>query len=284
MARKNVHLDRAQLKAKKQKRLAIILCSVFALILVYEVPHTMKLMHPSAKAPIVETSASAPAAPNPVSTTQAPVSGGPPVAASTPTPTPAKAILAFVQTQADPGQLTEFANFASKDPFVQSVQKTDGASSSSSGPTSSAGGSTKAKTGKAPKTPPAPPPTAAVISINGELMSVQVNTDFPTSGVVFNQAGGAPIFHLLSLTEKTAKVTIAGGSYADGAAALTLTVGVPVTLQNTADGTRYTLLLEPQGTQVPASPTSATPASTTPTTTTPAAQPPSLVPSSGSGG
>jgi hypothetical protein len=274
MARKNVHLDRAQSKAKKQKRLAIILFAIFGLILVYEVPHTLKLMHPSAKAPIVETSASAPAAPNPASASQAPA-GGPPVAAAAASPAPAQSILAFVQTQADPGQLTEFANFASKDPFVQSVQKTSTPASSSSGPKSSAGGSTKAKTGKAPKTPPAPPPTAAVISINGELMNVQVDSDFPTSGVVFSQAGGVPIFHLLSLTQKTAKVAIAGGSYADGAAALTLTVGIPVTLQNTADGTRYTLLLEPQGTPAPPPPTSTTPTSTTTT--------PSLVPTSPSG-
>src|SRR5581483_4339753 len=107
-------------------------------------------------------------------------------------------------------------------------------------------------------------------------MNVQVGSDFPTAGVVFSQVG-APLFHLLSLTQKAAKVTIAGGSYANGAAALTLTVGQPVTLQNTADGTRYTLLLEPQGTQVPASttPGSTTPAATTPTTTTP-----SVVPSS----
>lgn len=277
MARKNAHLDRAQEKAKKQKRLAIILFAIFGLILVYEVPHTMKLMHPSAKAPVVETSASATPAPNPASTTQAPVSGGPPVASAAPTSTPAQSILAFVQPQADPGQLTEFANFASKDPFVQSVQKTSAPASSSSGPKSSSGGSTKTKTGKAPKTPPAPPPTAAVISINGELMNVQVDSDFPTSGVVFTQAGGAPLFHLLSLTQKTAKVTIAGGSYADGAAALTLTVGVPVTLQNTADGTRYTLLLEPQGTPLP---TSTTATSTTPTSTTTT---PSLVPMSPSG-
>jgi hypothetical protein len=195
-----------------------------------------------------------------------------PAAAATPKPT----IIAFVQPQADQGQLTEFANFASKDPFDQSVQKTTGATSSSSAPTSSAGGpATTAKTGAAPKTPPAPPPTSAVISVNGELMNVQVDTDFPTAGVVFSQVG-APLFHLLSLTQKTAKVTIAGGSYANGAAALTLTVGQPVTLQNTADGTRYTLLLEPQGTPVPPPPTSTTPGSTTPTTTTP-----SVVPSSG---
>ena len=285
MARKvkNIALDRAQEKAKKQKRLAIILVAILGLILVYEVPHTLKLMHPSATAPIVETSASTPAAPNPASTTPAPTTGPPPVstpaASSAPTPT----VVAFVQPQADPGQLTDFANFASKDPFLQSVQKTGGATAtSSSTPKTSTGGpstpSGKTGAGTTPPAPPAPPPTSAVISVNGELTSVNVGTDFPTSGTVFSQVG-APLFHLVSLTRKTAKVTIAGGSYADGAAALTLTVGQPVTLQNTADGTRYTLLLEPQGTPVPPPPTSTTPGSTTPTTTTPA----SIVPS-GSGG
>ena len=106
-----------------------------------------------------------------------------------------------------------------------------------------------------PKTPPAPPPTTAVISINGELTSVTVGTDFPLAGVVFQQAGNSALFHLVSLTQKSAKVAIAGGSYANGAPALTLTVGTPLTLQNTASGTRYTLLLEPQGTQVPVSTT-----------------------------
>jgi hypothetical protein len=283
MARKvkNIALDRAQEKAKKQKRLAIILVGLLALILVYDVPHTLKLMHPTATAPIVETSSSTPAAPNPASTTPAPTTGPPPVATPAATSASTPTIVAFVQPQADPGQLTEFANFASKDPFIQSVQKIGGAAaSSSSTPKSSTGGASApaGKTGATPPAPPAPPPTAAVISVNGELMSVNVAADFPTSGAVFDQVG-ASLFHLVSLTRKTAKVTIAGGSYADGAAALTLTVGQPVTLQNTADGTRYTLLLEPQGTPVPASPTSTTPGSTTPTTTTPA----SIVPS-GSGG
>jgi hypothetical protein len=278
MARKvkNVALDRAQEKAKKQKRLAIVLCAVFALILVYEVPHTLSLTHPSAKAPVVETSASAPAAPNPASTTPAPTSG-PPIAAPAATPAATPSIVAFVQPQADPGQLTEFANFASKDPFLESVQKTDGAAaaSSSSTPKSSSGASGTTPPTATPKAPPAPPPTSAVISVNGELTNVQVGTDFPTAGVVFSQAG-APIFHLLSLTQKSGKVAIAGGSYADGAAAITLTVGQPVTLQNTADGTRYTLLLEPQGTPVPAPPAPTTSGSTAATTTTP-----SIVPSSG---
>jgi hypothetical protein len=271
MARKakNVALDRAQEKAKKQKRLAIILCSVLALVLVYEVPKTLKLMSPAAKAPVVEASAATPPAPNPTVTTATPAAGSaalPPTAAQT--SAPAQSIVASVQVQPDPGQLTEFARFASKDPFLQSVQKSGAAAATASGsPSSKSAAPPKTKTVAPPKTPPAPPPTTAIISINGQLVSVTVGTDF---GTALGQAG-APLFHLVSLTQKSAKVAIAGGSYADGAPALTLTVGTPVTLQNTADGTRYTLLLEPQGTQLPAS--------TTPTSTTPATT--SVVPSSG---
>jgi hypothetical protein len=271
-AKKNVALDRAQEKAKKQKKLAIILCSVLALVLVYEVPKTLKLMNAGAKAPVVEASASTPAAPNPTVTPATPPSSGslPPTAA--PASTPAQSIVASVQVQPDPGQLTEFARFASKDPFIQSVQKTGaaGATPAGSGSPSSKAATPPATKTVAPKTPPAPPPTTAVISINGELVSVTVDTDFPTSGTAFAQAG-APLFHLVSLTQKSAKVAIAGGSYADGTPTITLAVNKPVTLQNTADGTRYTLLLEPQGTVVPTT--------TTPTGTTPA--PASVVPSSG---
>jgi hypothetical protein len=269
MARKvkNVALDRAQEKAKKQKKIAIALCAVLALVLVYEVPHTMKLMHPAAKAPVVDGSATSAPAPNPAAATPATAGGPPPQSSPAPASSgPTQSIVASVQPTADPGQLTEFARFATKDPFLESVQKTSGSTS----PTSSS--TPKAPTAPKAPAPPAPPPGSAVISVNGELISVGVGTDFPTSGTVFNQVG-APLFHLLSLTQKTAKVTIAGGSYANGAQALTLTVGQPVTLQNTADGTRYTLLLEPQGTQVPTS--------TTSTSTTPAATSttPSVVPS-----
>src|SRR5690242_2569781 len=103
MARKakNVALDRAQEKAKKQKKLAIILCSVLALVLVYEVPKTMKLMSSGAKAPVVEASASTPAAPNPTVTSSTPAAGpsgslSPTAAASS---TPAQSIVASVQVQ-----------------------------------------------------------------------------------------------------------------------------------------------------------------------------------------
>jgi hypothetical protein len=73
------------------------------------------------------------------------------------------------------------------------------------------------------------------------------------------------MFELVSLTNTTAKVSVAGGSYADGAATLTLRVNKPVTLVNTADGTRYTLELFPQGTVASSTPSGTT---TPPATTT----------------
>jgi hypothetical protein len=92
------------------------------------------------------------------------------------------------------------------------------------------------------------------------------------------------LFQLISLTAKSAKVAVVGGSYASGSQTLTLNANKPVTLVNTADGTRYTLLLYPQGTAAPAAagaappsggsapsaPTPTAPAGTTTTPTTPA--------------
>lgn len=256
-AKKNPHLDRQQAKAKKQKKLAIGLSAVLVLVLVMEVPKTLKLMNPHPAAPVVSSSAAAPPAANPTAPASPSSSGSTPPPTAAPS-TPATALVNAVQVQPDPGQLTEFAHFASKDPFNTSVQPATVAA-----PTPASSSSKKKKasssTPPVPKAPPAPPPTSAVISVNGELGNVSVNTDFPTSGTVFNEVG-APLFHLVSLTQTSAKVAIAGGSYADGSAALTLVVGTPVTLQNTADGKRYTLLLEPQGTQVTttASPTAPT--------------------------
>ena len=90
-------------------------------------------------------------------------------------------------------------------------------------------------------------------------MTVTTGGDFPAT---------QPLFHLLSLTAHTARISIVGGSYANGAAAITLHENKPLTLMNTADGTRYKIILKPQGTPVPgaSSTTSTTPTSTTPTT------------------
>jgi hypothetical protein len=263
-------LDRAQEKERKQKRLAAVLGAVLLLVLVYEVPHTMSIMNKKAKAPVVETSVATAPTPSPGATTtptpngtgSAPASGGSP----TPSSVAPSSLVSAVQPVPDPGQLTQFEQFASKDPFAQSVQKTVAPASSSGGtaaPTPAAG-KKKTRTATTP-TPPEPAPTSAVISVNGQFASVSVGTDFPAA---------TPFFHLVSLTARSAKIAIAGGSYADGAPSLTLTVGRPVTLQNTADGKRYTLILEPQGTTMPASTSASAPTSTTTT----------VVPPSSSGG
>ena len=74
----------------------------------------------------------------------------------------------------------------------------------------------------------------------------------------------------MSVTAHTAKISIVGGSYASGAPAVTLTENRPVTLMNTADGTRYKLILKPVGTAVRTAPT---PTTTSPTTTVPVPPP-----------
>ena len=79
-----------------------------------------------------------------------------------------------------------------------------------------------------------PAPTAARISVNGTRELVDVGKTFPSSD---------PVFHLVSLTRTTAKIGIAGGSLSTGGATTTLTKGKKVTLMNTADGTRYELVL-----------------------------------------
>ena len=122
----------------------------------------------------------------------------------------------------------------------------------------------------------APTPGTAVISVNGTLYSVAVGNNFPEASST--DASTQPLFHLLSVTAHSAKISIVGGSYANGAPAVTLQENKPVTLMNTADGTRYTLILKPLGTAVaaakPASSSGSTSTgtgtgtSTTPTTVT----------------
>jgi hypothetical protein len=91
-----------------------------------------------------------------------------------------------------------------------------------------------------------------VLSVNGIQEGVNVGSDFPAND---------PLFHLVSLTTKSGKISIAGGSLSSGKAAVTVEVGKPTTLMNTADGTRYVILLVSVGATA-AAPTTATPAST----------------------
>jgi hypothetical protein len=294
MARKSKQ-DVAKEKAAKQKKIAIVGGVLFVALLAFQGPKTLKMLHPhpvAAPPPAATTTPTVtPADPN---TLAAPTLAGAPVD-TTQTSTTSSELVSAVPMSVDPGQLKTFEQFASKDPFA--------AKAPGSTPPAGAGGSSKPQPGGGTTTtsPPAsqstpPPPSAgsggsasapgtAVISVNGELMSVSLGTDFPTSGTLYSRSGA--LFHLVSLTGSTAKIAIAGGSYADGAATVTLQVKKALTLQNTADGTKYTLILEPAGTALPAGSAPAgsvpatAPAATVPTSTTPASAVP---PTSGATG
>jgi hypothetical protein len=145
------------------------------------------------------------------------------------------------------GQLLAFSRFRSKDPFAQQLkldcatgQGGDCSAGSGSTSTGSGAGSSGGATGatgssgvtQPPGSPPAKP-TSALISVNGSGETVSVGAQFPASN---------PVFVLVSLTRSSAKISIAGGSLQGGGTA-TLKKGRPLTLMNTADGTRYVLRL-----------------------------------------
>jgi hypothetical protein len=211
-------------KAKRQKIIAAVLGVVLLGVLAWQIPSLMKTLNK--KPP-----ASAAAAPPPAAPTGAPAGAPTPVSAAAPTGS-------TTLTDSDPapqagsGQLLSFDRFSSKDPFAQQAE---------------APKTTPSAATSAPKPPPAPPPppasaseqpaaksTEARISVNGAAEDVSVGGDFPSAD---------PVFHLVSLTSKTAKVSIAGGSLSSGVSTVTLRKGKKVTLMNTADGTRYELLL-----------------------------------------
>jgi hypothetical protein len=302
MARKTKQ-DVAKAKAAKQKKIAIGGSILLVVLLAYEVPKTMKMMSAHPAPPVTSSTTPAPTSTDGTSTTTDPSSLAAPTLGTLPTTTTptattsSAALVSAVPLAVDSGQLRTFQQFATKDPFQAQVPAGSGSGSGSGGGSSGgakagAGSSSGAGSGGGAAPPPAttvpsapagspaptPAPTSAVISVNGELTSVSVGGDFPSSGATFARAGA--IFHLVSLTQRTAKVAIAGGSYANGAPTVALRLKVPLTLQNTADGSKYTLILEPQGTQV----TAATPATTTTTTTAAPAAGASAVPSGGSGG
>lgn len=260
MARKTV--DPLKAKQKKQKIVAAVLGVVFVGLLAFQGPRVWKQMHPpssvqrtSYENATTTTTASTPslAAPTLSGGSQAPGSSSStdPSLASAPTPTLAD------------GQLTSFSRFASKDPFSQQVsdEKTSSSSSSSSGSSKSSGGGSKPSSGGGS----APTPGTAVISVNGTLYTVAVGSDFPTS----SDSSVVPLFQLVSVTAHTAKISIVGGSYSSGAPTVTLHQNRPVTLMNTADGTRYKLILKPVGTAVSAAPAAPTTTNTSTTVTVP---------------
>jgi hypothetical protein len=240
-------------KAKRQKIYAGIGGVILLGLLAFQVPRTMKMLHPADES----SSSSAPAATtaSPTSPIAAPSLGGGNATAAAAAPGGDGLVDADAPPPAQSGQLLAFGLFRTKDPFKQQLELNDAGGSGGATPPPAAGatGAAGAKPSSAPAnsgtkpssartagptvrvTTPAPAAvTTAEIYVNGVSQTVQVGGVFPSSD---------PFFKLVELTRKGAQISIAGGSLANGAPTVTLAKGKPLTLQNTSDGTRYVLRL-----------------------------------------
>jgi hypothetical protein len=236
-------------KAKRQKIYAGIGGVILLAVLAFQVPRTLKMLHPKnvTAASTAPASATAASTPTPIS---APSLAGGNASASAAAAAPGGDGISDPDAVPPPesGQLLAFGLFRSKDPFVQQLDPKGTTGSAGVVPASGGAAATTAPTGvtttgsggSVPKSQPAlhsrsaASATSAAISVNGAPETVKVGGTFPTSG---------PFFKLVSLTKKGAKISIAGGSLENGAPTITLTKNKPLTLMNTADGTRYVLRL-----------------------------------------
>jgi hypothetical protein len=266
MARKAV--DSLKAKQKKQKIVAAVLAVLFVGLLAFQAPRVWKQLHPPAPAQSASSSSSS----TTTTTTGTPSLAAPSLSGSqTPSATasPGASVASSTAPVVADGQLTSFSLFASKDPFAQQLSEKTPSASSSGGSTAGSGSENGGTSPSGGGSASAPTPGTAVISVNGTLYTVAVGTDFPSASST--DPSVVPLFHLISVTAHTAKISIVGGSYANGAPAVTLQQNKPVTLMNTADGTCYKLILKPVGTATPAA---AAPTSTTSTTATTVTVPP----------
>lgn len=259
-----------QLKRKKQ---AIVLFILLAAVLAFSVPRTLKILRGSS--PASATTTTLPSTRSPATGTTSPSGSAAAATQQAVSATSADSFVVNADLQPAPleGQMANLTTFRTKDPFVQ--QENTGAVGEASTPATSATAASAASaakpstattkpttapttaptlappssTGVTPPPAPAPAPTSAVLSVNGVQEAVNAGSDFPAS---------EPLFHLVSLTTKSAKISIAGGSLASGAPTVTIQLGKPTTLMNTADGTRYVLLLVSVGGAVATTATSST--------------------------
>lgn len=260
-ARKRI--DPLKAKEARQKKIAIGGAVILCLVLVIQGPKTLKMLKGPEPTPVAAPAPTDSATPVPGAAAPAPAGGSAPAADLS---SLADSDLAPV---AGDGQLVTFERFASKDPFVPQAVVTPDPEPAPAAPSDAAADGGGGTDGPAPGdgsdpvdggfTPAAedgsgagsPTPTAPAlasvtsISVNGSAEDVEVEKTFPAE---------QPTFVLVSLAKdgKSVELGIAGGTYADGGETIELKVGKPLTLQNTADGTRYELeLLAVAGFPVP---------------------------------
>jgi hypothetical protein len=213
-------------KAKRQKIVLAVLGVVLVGVLAWQIPGMLAIMNKKPAAPAATTAA--PVAPAP---------GVPPVG------TPVSAVPSGTLVDSDPaaqaagGQLVSFDRFASKDPFQQQLGERKAPSAAPAPGAKTGAPAPGSGSGSAPAPPPparASIPISARISVNGVAEQVDVGGTFPAED---------PVFVLVSVTKTTARVGIAGGSLDTGSRTVTLRRGKKLTLQNTADGAQYELVL-----------------------------------------
>lgn len=232
--------NNAKAKEKKQKIIAAVGGVLLLALLAYQVP---KVMSHGKRTPVPQSGA-----PSATSTSTPSATAG---ATAAPTGT---AELAASNTK-----LASFTLFSSKDPFVPRVSDKVPSSSTPSTSTPAAAtppatsGSTSTPAGSGPmfgtvdgpatatpsptsgtKAPPASKLPGAVLKLNGTKIRVQLGEAFPK-----NQ----PIFRLAGIKKGSVKIALVKGGLADGTSAVTLAKGHPLTLVNTADNKRWTIVL-----------------------------------------
>jgi hypothetical protein len=225
-------------KAKRQKIIAGVLGVLLLGVLAFQLPRTLKMLHQSsasASPAATTTAATATGTTGASGALAATAAGSTSASASTGDGVNDPAVLPAPQS----GQLLAFSRFRSKDPFTQQINLNAAAQPSVTGTTTT---TTTGKTKPTGSGNPTPTSTGAApvklssaeISVNGASESVAVGAKFPASN---------PTFVLVSLTKKSAKIGISGGSLEGSKQTVTLKKGVALTLMNTADGTRYVLRL-----------------------------------------
>ncbi|MEP6893149.1 MAG: hypothetical protein ABI927_05150 [Gaiellaceae bacterium] len=244
-------------KARKQKIILAVGGVLLIGVLGFQLPKLLKHSSSStAAAPTTVTTpdgSTTPAATPPSGSSSTPVN----VSASTRSAQLAGVVIAPATTPAaGKGQLWSFSRFKAKDPFVPQVR--DASSTSGSTPSSPSGGTGGAGgtggtsgastptggssgTGGASGAPAAPaaPIAYATLLVNGRPQQLTLKQQFPRFD---------PIFVLVKLIGKDARIGVAGGSFTVGNTLL-LELGKKVTLMNTTTGQRYVVKLVYVGSQ-----------------------------------
>jgi len=265
MAAKKV--DPLKAKAAKQKKIAIGGCVLLLALLAFQGPKTVKMLKgpqalPSPTSTAPATPAPGAAAPGGTAAGQVPATGD---ATAAPAPELSAVADSDLSPDAEQGQLATFERFASKDPFAQQAEAKptappaaaptkdtdtsttpDAAKGADSDADSDAGAADGGFTTGGSDSADTPAlATTTSISVNGVAEDVAVAAAFPKDEPTF-------VLAKVAKNGKSVEIGIAGGEYAGGGETITLALGKTLTLQNTADGSRYELkLLTIQGRPVP---------------------------------